>query len=147
MQRQRMRWMRNLLASGVKAKFLNCVEKKLTAAELKELMLTCSSWHHTSSHFNKTDFYSFNETQLEYVSEQIVKSIISNRSPKPARQKDEPKLITAEVAFTAWTGTRKHPRPVDVVEVVKFHEGDKMVVTSWGNKRMTSMERITVLND
>ena len=40
---------------------LNCsIEKlrKMPAAVLKDVCLCYSSWHHTSSHFNQTDFYS-----------------------------------------------------------------------------------------
>lgn len=39
--------------------------KKLPVKLLKEVCLRRSSWHHTSNHFNKTDFYSLNTNKLE----------------------------------------------------------------------------------
>ena len=45
---------------------LNCNMDKLKKAPVKELKILClsySSWHHTSNHYNKTDFYSPKATE------------------------------------------------------------------------------------
>ena len=39
--------------------------KKLTLSELKSELLYTSSWHHTGSYFNNTDFYSLDEDFIE----------------------------------------------------------------------------------
>ena len=38
--------------------------KKMNLSDLKEF-LTCSSWHHTSCKYNKTDFYKLDEDRIE----------------------------------------------------------------------------------
>ena len=48
---------------------LNCsVEKlkKLPTQVLKDICLSYSSWHHTSNHYNKTDFYSVDTDRLRF---------------------------------------------------------------------------------
>lgn len=36
----------------------------MPAAELKNVVLVKSSWHHTSAHYNRTDFYTVNPERL-----------------------------------------------------------------------------------
>lgn len=92
--------------------------KSLTAAELKALFLRRSSWHHTSSHYNRTDFYSVTTE----VDEDDIQRMIASRTPK------EPKkvapLIKAKVHYLEWTGTRKHPKAVD-------HEDYALLNDNW----------------
>ena len=79
---------------------------QLTAAELKALFLKRSSWHHTSSHFNRTDFYSITDD----VNDVMIQWMIDQRTPKKPK---EQKLTKALVHYLTWEGTRKHPKAVE----------------------------------
>lgn len=123
-------------ACGDKADMLS----KLTVAELKSTLLYKSSWHHTSKMFNCTDFYELDEYKLDELTQADVDSIIASRKPRqPRKPKAEPKTIVAEIRYTYWYGSRNYRKHKDVTEVVTFLEGDKVVQTSNGNKRMTSI--------
>lgn len=131
-------------ACGDKAEML----KPLTVAELRAEILICSSWHHTSKHYNRTDFYMIDVEKLNEITNEDVAAIIARRQPKKKAVKAEKKIIKAEVTFTVWVGQyRNYRRPKTITEVVKFIEGDKMVETSCGKKRMSSMERIRIIED
>ena len=43
----------------------NAIFKKISIKIMRKHFLTCSSWHHTSSHYNKTDFYSIDEDAID----------------------------------------------------------------------------------
>lgn len=133
-----------LEACGDKAEML----KPLTAAELKAELLIYSSWHHTSNHYNRTEFYMVDEEKLEEITAEDVAAIISRRQPKQKPVKTEKKTVKAEVTYTVWLGQyRNYRRPKSITETVTFTEGDKMVNTSYGAKRMSSMEKINILHD
>lgn len=63
--------------------------RKLPVKILKDICLTYSSWHHTSNHYNKTDFYSLDADRIEK---------------------------KWECAFLEWSGSRKHPVATEVIE-------------------------------
>ena len=133
-----------LEACGDKAEML----KPLTVAELRAEVLICSSWHHTSKHYNRTDFYMIDVEKLSEITNEDVATIVARRQPKQKAVKAERKTVKAEVTFTVWVGQyRNYRRPKTITEVVKFTEGDKMVETSCGKKRMSSMERIRIIED
>lgn len=126
---------RDILAlCGEKKKMLS----KLNVNELKSELLYNSSWHHTSGYFNRTDFYCFNEDALEEITDERVEQIIASRMPKET--KPSVKSITAEVEYTIWVGNyRNYKRPKQIVETVNYLSTDKMVKTSDGNKRLSSV--------
>lgn len=63
-------------------------------------------------------------------------------------EKVEKRTVKAEVTYTIWVGQyRNYRRPQTVKEVVTFTEGDKMVNTSNGTKRMSSMGRVCIIDD
>lgn len=131
-----------LEACGDKAEKL----KPLTVAELRAEFLICSSWHHTSKHYNRTDFYMIDIEKINEITSEDVAAIIARRQPKKKAAKVEKKTVKAEVTYTVWVGQyRNYLRPKTITEVVKFIEGDKMVETSCGKKRMSSMERIRII--
>ena len=47
--------------------------KKLPVKVLKEICLIYSSWHHTSNHYNKTDFYSLDVDRIENLTDDKMK--------------------------------------------------------------------------
>lgn len=118
--------------------------KQLTVKELREHLLFKSSWHHTSKYFNATDFFSFDEDELESITAKDVEFIISCRPQKS--EKKPVTTITAEVKYTHWRGSRNHPRPVECVEIVTYKSTDKMVLTNNGNKRLSSLIILNIIN-
>lgn len=44
--------------------------KKVPVKILKEICLKYSSWHHTSNHYNKTDFYSIDYDSIENLTDE-----------------------------------------------------------------------------
>lgn len=86
----------------------------LTLAELKQYYLIRKEWHHTSNHFNKTDFYMIDADELEKLGMIDLKKIkdMTKREKEEAKQKK----LEAEngekwiCKYLIWSGTRKHPK-------------------------------------
>ena len=91
----------------------DCVEidfdklKKLTKKQLMRC-LTCTSWHHTSSYYNKTSFYGINIDLLDDCFKPVEKMV---KPKKPAAEKKLGTLYHFE-----WSGTRRHPRATECRE-------------------------------
>ena len=85
--------------------------KKLQASELKRVALTKSSWHHTSSHYNKTDFYEIDIASLEKLTNQEINNIITQRGTLTTVA---PKVEKWECRYLVWSGSRKHPKATEV---------------------------------
>lgn len=105
--------------------------KGKTVAELRELALKRSSWHHTSSHYNRTDFYVVDTVHINSVSIQSLAGY--------SLSKKEEKPIERTAVYLEWSGTRKHPKATEVVVkgIVKgnwFHlpNGTKKSITANG---------------
>lgn len=118
---------------------LNCSLEKLKKAPAKAvfgLCLSYSSWHHTSNHYNKTDFYSIDFDSIsEITDEQIDAEIcfyrqLATDSKKSAEEK-------WKCAFLEWSGTRKHPKATEIVEVGTV-KGDWFYRSNGGKKKTTS---------
>lgn len=119
----------------------------LTKDELKRLFLNESTAHHTSKFYNYTTFYAFDEEALEDIDEEQVRQIIKARPPREKPQKKEPpQKITAEVAYNVWSGTRAHPKCTQVRETISYLSNQKLVRTSHGNKRRSSLCIINVIS-
>jgi hypothetical protein len=117
--------------------------KKLTAAEMRFLFLKWSSWHHTSSRYNRTEFYMFNYSDAEKVTNEQIATIIANREPKQPKEKI--KTITAEITYDVWTKSGRYFNKKTYTETVTYKSDDKMVLTkNGGNKRLSSL-RIKVI--
>lgn len=89
--------------------------KKLPVKVLKEICLTYSSWHHTSNHYNKTNFYSLDVDRIENLTNDKIEELLSNYK---VDKKIESKLSEEkwECAFLEWSGSRKHPVATEVIE-------------------------------
>ena len=120
---------------------LKCsIEKleKLPVKVLKRVGLTYSSWHHTSNHYNRTDFYFLDVDRIQDLTdEKIDKLILNYKENKKAETK--PLEEKWECAFLEWSGTRNHPKAKEVIEegIVKgdwFYrkDGSKKKTTSKG---------------
>lgn len=89
--------------------------KKLPVKVLKEICLTYSSWHHTSNHYNKTDFYSLDVDRIENLTDdKIEELLLYYKIDKKAESKPSEEMW--ECAFLEWSGSRKHPVATEVIE-------------------------------
>lgn len=89
--------------------------KKLPVKVLKEVCLTYSSWHHTSNHYNKTDFYSLDVDRIENLADDKIEELLLDyKTGKKAESKSSEERW--ECAFLEWSGTRKHPVATEVIE-------------------------------
>ena len=77
--------------------------EKLPISTLKEIALVKSSWHHTSSRFNRTDFYMVDASRIE---EADLKKI----------EKKEITEKRVKAHYLEWSGTRNHPKATDYEE-------------------------------
>lgn len=112
--------------------------KKVNINILKKHFLAYSSWHHTSCHYNRTDFYLINEYAVENLTnEKIQKMIGEGIEEKTCQRKEsEQKEEKWICSFLEWSGSRKHPRATEYVE-----EG--IIKGNWfyrknGNKKRTT---------
>ncbi len=65
---------------------------KLTLKELQQNYLINSSWHHTGSLYNKTDFYSISENIVNNLTNDFINEIIKNRQPRKKLTIEEKEL-------------------------------------------------------
>lgn len=112
--------------------------KKLPIKVLKEVCLTYSSWHHTSNHYNKTDFYSLDVERIENLTDDKIEELLLDYKAGK-KTKSNPSEDKWECAFLEWSGSRKHPVATEVVEegVVKGNwfyrkDGSKKKTTANG---------------
>lgn len=89
--------------------------QKLPIKELKDICLICTSWHHTSNHYNKTDFYSLNINEIQDLTNEKIDRLIAEYK---ASQKTEykPSEEKWKCAFLEWSGSKKHPKATEIIE-------------------------------
>jgi hypothetical protein len=85
---------------------------KVSVSCLKDIFLYKSSWHHTSSYYNKTDFYSVNEDKIEELTTDELAKLLDkyNQNKKTKINDDLPKARKGKIDYIIWTGTRNHPK-------------------------------------
>lgn len=89
--------------------------KKLPVKVLKEVCLVYSSWHHTSNHYNKTDFYSLHIDGIENLTDEKIGELIADyKADKKAES--TPSEERWKCAFLEWSGSRKHPKATEIIE-------------------------------
>lgn len=90
--------------------------KKVPVKILKEICLKYSSWHHTSNHYNKTDFYSIDYDSIENLTDEKLDGLIEEYRKEKANAK-APVEEKWECTFLEWSGTRKHPTAKAITEI------------------------------
>ncbi len=128
--------------------------KKAPVKVLRDNLLYRSSWHHTSSMYNKTDFYSINDTAISTLTNERLQSIIDISASKKTEQ-SQPKPEKWECEFLVWSGTRKHPKATKetAIGVIKgnwlyLEDGTKKSVNAKGFYKIRRIdERSSVLGD
>lgn len=95
--------------------------QKVKVSVLKDRLLSCSEWHHTSSWYNKTKFYKIDEDLILKMTEDDIREMASIQSePKKV---DEPNNFLGTIHYLEWSGTRKHPHASEMVlEDVQIEE-------------------------
>jgi hypothetical protein len=112
----------------------NPLLKKVPANFLKSACLVRSSWHHTSSHYNKTDFYTVNLDAVEHLTNEALLEAIQSKSA-PVESKPDPERW--KCAFLEWSGTRKHPKATEIIEVGTI-EGNWFIRSDGSKKKTTA---------
>ena len=136
-EKPRSKWTKQEIVDEIK-RLTGVDASKLTADELRVRYLKYAGWHHTGKYFNRTDFYSLDIP--EELTQAEVDSIIAAREPRRREPKPKQRTMSAIVRFIEWAGTRNHPKRIEHQEVVHYKDDDKVVQTSVGNKRMTSLD-------
>lgn len=106
--------------------------KKIPIKKLKDVCLSHSSWHHTSSYYNQTEFYFVDVDRIIKLTEKEINSIIEASSKKEEK-------ISKEIwkcAFLEWSGSRKHPKATEIIE-----EG--IVKGDWFYRKNGTKKKIT----
>lgn len=111
---------------------------RLTTDELRTYYLRRTGWHHTGKYYNRTDFFEVDVP--EDLSQKDIDDIVAARTPRSREPKPKQRTMSAIVRFIEWAGTRNHPKRIEHEEVVHYKDNDKMVQTSSGNKRMSSLD-------
>jgi hypothetical protein len=82
--------------------------KKVRAEILREQVLRRSSWHHTSSYFNETVFYTVSVNDVLSANKRIDK-LQAAKVEKIVK----PEVKRVRAHYLEWSGTRKHPKATD----------------------------------
>lgn len=110
--------------------------KKVKAADLRDLLLAPSSWHHTSRWYNATDFFEVSAERLDDLTEQEVLRVIELEKAEKSQLKKEPKPEIWKCSFLEWSGTKKHPKATEITEVGEIK--GSWFYRSNGSKKSTS---------
>jgi len=129
--------------------------KKMTIKDLKRVALTYSSWHHTSSHFNQTSFYSLDINEIDTLTDlKIEEIILTSKKQRELDKLEQPKEVKVEkyeCEFLIWSGTKSHPKAKEVREIgiIKgdwFYrvDGTKKSINANGFKILQKIEDKTI---
>lgn len=88
--------------------------KKVPVKALRSRCLTKTSWHHTSSYYNTTDFYSVDLDFLMEVNNEDIDEWIEIHNKNKNEEIKEEKW---ECEFLEWSGTKKHPKATEITEI------------------------------
>lgn len=107
--------------------------KAVKSDALRSHLLTFSSWHHTSSYYNQTDFYSVDEDILENITDEDIAKWAKEEKSQPVTKK-----YRGDIDYIEWQGTRKHPKAVkrNLTNVNIEERGSFYVVTDDNGKEL-----------
>lgn len=100
--------------------------KKVPLWFFKEVALRSDEWHHSSSYFNKVDFYELNVDALvghQDISfwQKWLDILRSSRKAEKERAKAERR---ARCKYLTWSGSRRHPKATE-------HEAEGVIRGDW----------------
>lgn len=104
------KWAKKDVIDLVKEVRPELVEKlsKVRKEELAKVCLIQTSWHHTGSFYNKTDFYEFDENAVEEITDSEIEKLLES---KPAAKKVSD-LEDVYFEWIEWEGTKRYPKKV-----------------------------------
>lgn len=109
-EKPKSKWMKNDFIELTKE--INPSKLELVSAlpinVLRDVLLYKSSWHHTSSMYNRTDFYSFDEDALDDLTQEKVSRLLSAKKETPV----ENPIRKGDIDYITWEGTRNYPKAV-----------------------------------
>lgn len=113
--------------------------KKMTVAQLKDVFLYKSSWHHTSKMYNRTDFYSVNPD----VPMDVIENALNTAKPT---NEVKPSYDMAEVSWGEWEGSRNHPKLVNYEGYAIIKEPWAYIIDKYGSvsKKKTSGKHFSI---
>ena len=85
--------------------------KKVKVKMLKDKMLYRSSWHHTSSYCNETNFYSLDIRYIENLTNEDIEKMILEDVKEDKQEETKRRLANFE--YLEWGGSRRHPRATE----------------------------------
>lgn len=90
---------------------------------LRGVLLSVGSWHHTSSYYNRTDFYYLPDRDAEEI--ELSLRECRERAEAAKRREAEPEETPrrARCIYLEWGGTRKHPKATEVEAVGAIRAG------------------------
>ena len=116
--------------------------KKLKVADLKSLVLYRSSWHHTSSYANRTDFYDIDREKLDALTNEEINRILV----KPAGNTNIPlvsKTFRGDITYLEWGGTRNHPKATErTLENVNIEEKGCFYIVTDDNGKLLLKKKV-----
>lgn len=113
---------------------------KYSLKTLKKYFLRMSSWHHTGSYVNKTNFYSIKD--IENISYETLDRI--ERDVKEERvEKNNEDYVKAFISYGEWEGSRKHPKLVEKKSYALL-KGDWAYIED-GSKKKLSGKHVDVI--
>lgn len=90
----------------LKIHFTMDVFTKAPVKSLREMVLSESSWHHTSSWYNKTYFYDVDIDRLERITDDVIQSWKPEPEVKPIEER-------WYCVYLEWSRTRNHPKATE----------------------------------
>lgn len=115
------KWTKQAMLECIEECELNCdikLLKKMPLKLMKEELLEYDGWHHTSIHYNKTEFYSFNYDKVESLDNETIIEMIDSYKEKEEKQKQleekENQEIKCRCQYLVWSGSRRHPKATEV---------------------------------
>ena len=109
-EKPKSKWTKSDILSGLEALDLSedkmAVLKKLPKKVLCDNLLTKTSWHHTSSYCNSTDFYSIDEDKAAKMTIEEIQALAGTKEER----KEDPEKYEASVEYLTWSGTKAHPK-------------------------------------
>lgn len=88
---------------------------KVSTEAIKELLTPCE-WHHTSNHYNRTDYYDM-EDGLE---------ILEKLKAYKTEKKELKKIENGKIEYIVWTGSRNFPKANQYI-----YNGDFEIKGEW----------------
>ncbi len=117
------KWTKKEIISAIARQYPKKAElfAKIKLSVLRKNVLFCSSWHHTSKNFNRTDFYTIDEEYIEQITDDEIRNL-SSSDDNDAKNELSTKY-KGTIFYLEWSGSRKYPKAKEMcLENVNIEE-------------------------